>query len=96
MEPRRRLKIVMMSDTHGRDDVKWEMEGDIFIHAGDFTMYSNERYFFKFCNMLDRLKFRHKIVVCGNHEINLDKNMDSAARLYFNNMNKQIPTVQRH
>lgn len=41
METRKRLKIVMVSDTHGRDDVQWEREGDIFIHAGDFTMYSH-------------------------------------------------------
>lgn len=43
--------------------------------------------------MLDSLKFKHKIVICGNHEINFDKNMGEDGRLYFNNMNKQTPYV---
>jgi len=69
------------------------MEGDIFIHAGDFTLYSNEKHLFKFCEQLDKLRFKHKIVVCGNHEINFDKNLDIATKLYFNNMVKQNPVV---
>ena len=83
----------MMSDTHGKEDVKWEMEGDIFIHAGDFTMYSHEKSLFKFCEQLDKLRFKHKIVICGNHEINFDKNMDNDGYKYFNDMNKQVPVV---
>jgi len=32
-------------------------------------------------------------VICGNHEINFDKNMDSDGYKYFNDMNKQVPVV---
>lgn len=48
------------------------MEGDIFIHAGDFTYYGKDTDFIKFFNFLDQLKFKHKIVISGNHEITLD------------------------
>jgi 3',5'-cyclic AMP phosphodiesterase CpdA len=48
------------------------MSGDIFIHAGDFTNYGTEKDFLRFFAFLDRLNFRHKIVISGNHEIVLD------------------------
>jgi 3',5'-cyclic AMP phosphodiesterase CpdA len=48
------------------------MTGDIFIHAGDFTDYGREEHFTKFFDFLDKLKFKHKIVISGNHEIILD------------------------
>lgn len=68
---KRKLRILCVSDTHGQLDLMdiFDLEGDIFIHAGDFTQYSKEGDLEQFCKQLDRLKFRHKIVVCGNHEI---------------------------
>ena len=48
------------------------MKGDIFIHAGDFTDYGREEDFKKFFKYLDKLNFKHKIVISGNHEISLD------------------------
>jgi len=48
------------------------MSGDIFIHAGDFTDYGREEDFTNFFSKLERLKFKHKIVIAGNHEISLD------------------------
>jgi predicted phosphodiesterase len=42
MQEKRKLKIMMASDTHGsHSQVKWDWQGDIFIHAGDFTVYSD-------------------------------------------------------
>lgn len=68
MEARRKLKIMMASDTHGKHQaVKWDWCGDIFIHAGDFTLYSDESELLSFCDFLDRLQYKHKIVICGNH-----------------------------
>jgi len=48
------------------------MSGDIFIHAGDFTDYGREEDFTNFFSKLERLKFKHKIVIAGNHEISLE------------------------
>jgi len=43
------------------------MTGDIFIHGGDFTDYGEEEHFLAFFRFLDKLKFKHKIVISGNH-----------------------------
>lgn len=41
-EERRKLSVVVVSDTHGEMHALKDlfgMQGDIFIHAGDFTDY---------------------------------------------------------
>jgi len=74
----RRLRIVCMSDTHGKH---WEMrdkvpDGDIFIHAGDFSfkMRKNdaEEAMEDFNAWLGTLPHTYKIVIAGNHEIALN------------------------
>ena len=45
----------------------FKMKGDIFIHAGDFTDYGIESNFWEFFKLLERLDFKHKIVIAGNH-----------------------------
>lgn len=42
MSEKRKLKILTISDTHGKNDqirnaIEFGASGDIFIHAGDFT-----------------------------------------------------------
>ena len=59
-----------MSDTHDmhhKIDIKSLPEADIFIHAGDFTDYGKEQDFWRFFELLDKLNFKHKIVIAGNH-----------------------------
>jgi predicted phosphodiesterase len=80
---RKKLSVVVLSDTHG--DLKQlkrvaELSGDIFIHAGDFTYYGRDKDFQYFFNYLDKLNFRHKIVISGNHEIALDNGCISPQR----------------
>lgn len=61
-------KIVVMSDTHGNvEHLNKTLSGDIFIHAGDFTHYCTSPHVHAFLNYLDTLKFRYKIVTCGNN-----------------------------
>jgi predicted phosphodiesterase len=70
VEPRKKLDIVVVSDTHGsygQLNRIAKMSGDIFIHAGDFTYYGQEKDFTDFFNYLERLNFRYKIVISGNH-----------------------------
>ena len=62
--------MVIVSDTHGcykQLNKILQMEGDIFIHAGDFTDYGKEKDFLAFFQYLEKLNFRHKIVISGNH-----------------------------
>lgn len=49
------------------------LEADILIHAGDFTMYGDDKEIQEFDNYLGTLKgIKHKIVIAGNHEYCFD------------------------
>jgi 3',5'-cyclic AMP phosphodiesterase CpdA len=54
------------------------MKGDIFIHAGDFTHYGKQDHFLSFFDFIDKLNFRYKIILAGNHEISLDNRFITA------------------
>jgi len=50
MDTKRRVKLLAISDTHGRNDeirkaIDEGKEGDFFIHAGDFTSYNKRDHF---------------------------------------------------
>jgi Icc-related predicted phosphoesterase/nicotinic acid mononucleotide adenylyltransferase len=67
------LVIVHISDTHNKDYDDKIPPGDILIHSGDFSHRGKPEEFQKFRDFLSRQPHRHKIVVCGNHEIGLDQ-----------------------
>jgi len=69
------MKLVMTSDTHTRHrKIRNLPEGDIFIHAGDFSNIGTlEPHILKdFNDWLGDLPYAHKIVICGNHELGFD------------------------
>ena len=68
------VRIVLISDTHNKHE-KLEMpEGDVLIHAGDFTNNGTEQEIREFDMWLASLNFQHKILVPGNHDKGTDKN----------------------
>ena len=68
------VRIVLISDTHNKHE-KLEMpEGDVLIHAGDFTNVGTEQEIREFDMWLASLDFQHKILVPGNHDKGTDKN----------------------
>ena len=68
---KKELKVLAVSDTHEYtqilDKIAAKEEGDIFIHAGDFTDYGQEKYFHSFFDLLPKLRFKYKVVISGNH-----------------------------
>lgn len=64
------LTIVVISDTHGDHRAVNVPNGDVLIHAGDFTCYGKIEDAHDFNEWLGTLPHRHKIVVNGNHESN--------------------------
>jgi len=63
------LIIVCISDTHELHREIQVPEGDILIHAGDFTIFSkNAAAILDFNDWLGDLPHRHKILIPGNHE----------------------------
>lgn len=65
------LKLVLLSDTHGKHRSLHVPGGDVLIHAGDFTMFSRSKSsVLDFNSWLHDLPHEWKIVVPGNHEFN--------------------------
>jgi predicted phosphohydrolase len=63
---------VCISDTHNKHRDLVVPDGDILIHAGDFTLFGKEEHAQDFNTWLGTLPHKHKIVVNGNHENNAD------------------------
>jgi Icc-related predicted phosphoesterase len=78
------LRLVLISDTHEFHREIDVPDGDIFIHAGDFTMFSKSvEAVADFNDWLGELPHRHKIVVPGNHEFFLEA--DPSERFMLDN-----------
>ena len=79
------VKIVCMSDTHSTIvDNQFEVpDGDIFIHAGDFTRYGLPSEVEQFNTWLGTLPHRHKVVIAGNHELSFDPDTYEEAEEYM-------------
>ncbi len=67
------MRVVCISDTHGKHRKLNLPEGDVLIHAGDFSPYyglSNSETLKDFDDWLGtQTQFKHKIVICGNHDL---------------------------
>ena len=73
------LKLVCLSDTHGKH---WDISvphGDVLIHSGDFTNTGTLAEVEDFDAWLGTLPHKHKVVVPGNH----DSVMDFEAREFI-------------
>lgn len=66
------ITIVCVSDTHGKEDKVPVGDGDVLIHAGDFTNFGKKPHVLKFNKWLGNLPHKYKIVVNGNHEKNAE------------------------
>jgi len=67
------ITIVCISDTHELHREVDMPNGDILIHAGDFTMFSKSPAAIRdFNEWLGELPHQHKIVIPGNHEFFLE------------------------
>ena len=64
------IKVVMISDTHGKHRELDSIlpDGDILIHAGDFSTNYNMEDAIDFNEWLGTLPHNYKIVVRGNHD----------------------------
>lgn len=69
-----KLRFVCMADTHSlHPHLKMAVpDGDVFIHAGDFTRCGAVQEVREFNTWLGKLPHKHKIVIAGNHELTFD------------------------
>ena len=68
------MKIVAISDTHGYHKGLRVPDGDMLIHAGDFSMRAKEGDVTEFAEWFKKLPHKHKIIVPGNHDCYCDGN----------------------
>ena len=62
------MRIVCISDTHMRHDKIEVPDGDVLVHAGDFTRRGAMGDVTRFNEWLGTLPHRHKVVIAGNHD----------------------------
>lgn len=73
-ENTQKVRLVIISDTHGyTSDLKLP-EGDILLHCGDFTKYGSFREIENFNTFLSTVvhQFKHIVVIAGNHDYSMD------------------------
>ena len=66
------IRFVCLSDTHNKLDRIAVPEGDILIHAGDYTNKNTLDEIIKFADDMAKLPHKYKIIVPGNHDLKND------------------------
>jgi len=67
------LKVVCISDTHNQLDTLNIPDGDVLVHAGDFSMMGTEEEVVKFFEDFSALPHYVKICIAGNHDFMPEK-----------------------
>jgi len=78
------MRIVCLSDTHSLQEEIKIPEGDMLIHAGDFTSRGKEEEIIAFNYWLGKLDFQYKVIIAGNHDFLFDKEPEKAEKLITN------------
>ena len=65
------MKFVAISDTHGCHRQLNLPSGDVLLHSGDVCDKGNTEQVEDFLNWLTALDFQYKIIIRGNHDIDL-------------------------
>ena len=79
------IKFVCISDTHGLASRVTVPEGDVLIHAGDFSNSGHPKEVFAFNEWLGTLSHPTKIVIAGNHDVTFDT--ENYAKKFANRVN---------
>lgn len=67
------MKFITISDTHGKHRNLNLPDGDVIIHAGDFCHYGSENDMYDFLDWFERLNYKEKILIAGNHDFFADE-----------------------
>ncbi len=63
------MDIVCISDTHGMHESIELPEGDMIIHAGDFSTRGGLQEVERFLTWYNSLSYIYKILIAGNHDL---------------------------
>jgi len=72
------LKIIAISDTHGKHRSITIPHGDVLVHAGDITSRGTIDEVSNFNEFLDTLPHEYKIIIAGNHDFCFERNREKS------------------
>ncbi len=75
------MRLVLISDTHTRHRELELPDGDVLIHAGDFTNAGTVPEVSDFARWMRTRPHAHKVVIAGNHDLLFERNPIEARRL---------------
>ena len=78
------IRFVVIADTHCSENEIEIPDGDVFIHAGDFTGLGKEYEILVFNQWLSTLPHPIKIIIAGNHDFLFQENTNFAKSLLTN------------
>ncbi len=78
------MKIVLMSDTHGLHEDVDVPDGDLVIHAGDWTGRGTKKQAARFAAWFCALPHQHKVVIAGNHDFIAEQDPAFVRNLFVN------------
>lgn len=81
-----KLRFVCISDTHLKHRSLTMPEGDVLIHAGDFSHWRKGSMdkIREFNAWLGDLKYSYKFLNCGNHEVHIPTEKELAQKILTN------------
>jgi len=71
-KPKGATRFVCLSDTHTKHKELIVPDGDVLLHAGDFTYTGTINEVESFAKWFGELPHPHKLIISGNHEVTFD------------------------
>lgn len=87
------VRIVTIADTHDHHDAIVVPDGDILVHAGDLTMLGGKKEIKKCFEWINALPHKYKIVVAGNHDLNLSPDTPMYHDLNMKQLVQSYPAI---
>ncbi|SFC28940.1 Predicted phosphoesterase [Marinospirillum celere] len=76
------MRLVMISDTHGRHQELSVPDGDLLIHSGDFSSGKCWDELTEFADWLHSQPHQHKLLIAGNHDLLLESFPEDGRALF--------------
>ena len=67
------MKLICISDTHGRHEEVELSSADMIIHAGDMSEKGTKDQIIDFMKWFSSLNYQYKVLIAGNHDFFLEQ-----------------------
>lgn len=90
------MKVVCIADTHGNERGIVLPEGDLLVHAGDWTVFGNTQQLNRFAQWVEEIAPNYPagvVLVAGNHDVGLDPKKAPGMYKFNEGLITRIPNV---